>query len=103
MLQCEGLNETQDRVAGYLGVFVGNLSTDLLRRFLRFVTGSSVCLAEKIEVCFNNLDGLARRPISHTCDCALELSIVYGSYPDFADEFQQILVDNEFCWDMDAL
>ena len=45
--------------------------------FLRFVTGSSVCIGRSITVEFNNLEGLARCPIAHTCSCVLELSMVH--------------------------
>jgi len=42
--------------------------------FLRFVTGSSVCMTWPIHIKFNTLSGYGRRPISHTCGCVLELS-----------------------------
>ena len=36
---------------------------------------------------FNSLEGLARRPTSHTCTYWLELSIAYPTYPEFEHEF----------------
>ena len=80
----------QARVLGYLRTFIGNLNHQDLRNFLRFVTGSSV-IDKKISVTFNSLSGLARRPISHTCSCTLELSVTYITYPDFAEEFLTVL------------
>ena len=97
------LNKNEKRVLEYLETFIGNISINLIRRFLRFVTGSSVCSVKEIVVIYNNLDGFSRRPISHTCDNILELSVSYVSYVEFCDEFQHILVDHDYCWDMDAV
>ena len=82
-----------------------NMQPPELRLFLRFVTGASVCIAPKIEVTFNNLSGLARRPIAHTCDFNLELPTAYVNYEDFYGEFKAILTSTskEFSWRMDAM
>ena len=84
---------------------IGNMHPQELWLFLRFVTGASVCIAPKIEVTFNNLSGLARRPIAHTCDFNLELPTAYVNYEDFYGEFKAILTSTseEFSWRMDAL
>ena len=67
-----------------------------LTRFLRFVTGSSVLINEGIKVVFNNLTGAARRPISHTCSCSLELPLSYTTctFPEFEAEFTKVLLDD---------
>ena len=86
------INPTEDRVFGFLLSFVGNMKQNELRLFLRFITGSSVRLAKHIKVSFNSLTGLARRPISHTCDCNLELPVSYATYPEVESEFTNVLV-----------
>ena len=96
-------NPNQERVFGYLKQFIGDIQQDELRCFLRFTTGSSVCSAQAIRVTFNSLEGLARRPIGHTCSNTLELSSCYLSYLDFVSEFKAILSNDEFAWSMDAL
>lgn len=96
------MNPAEDRVFGFLLSFIGNMKQNELRLFLRFVTGSSVLLAKKITVSFNNLSGLARRPISHTCDCMIELPISYTTYPEFESEFTKVLT-SEVSWAMDAV
>ena len=63
-----------------LPVSLENLPQEELTCLLRFVMGSSALMATKISVSFNNLSGIARRPISHTCNCVLELSTNYSSY-----------------------
>jgi hypothetical protein len=95
----------EERVYSYLTTMVSNIKSDELRSLLRFVTGSSVCNAKDILITFNSLSGLARRPIAHTCDSSLELSITYKNYDDFYEDFHTILakVNREFSFRMDAL
>ena len=61
----ESMNPVEQRVYTYLLQMVGNMTQHEVSAFLRFVSGSSVCLEKKITVAFNNLSGLGRRPISH--------------------------------------
>ena len=93
---------SQERIFGYLREYVANLKADEVQNFLRFVTGSGVCMNSRITVSFNALSGLARRPISHTCGCQLELSTAYTTYLDFASEFTAVLAD-ECCWEMQSI
>lgn len=95
-------DQNQERVFGYLTQYVGSLSVTDARRFLRFTTGSSVCVAQLINIVFNNLVGLARRPIGRTCSCTLELSQSYATYLDFAQEFQAVMSSDD-SWCMDAI
>ena len=97
------MNKAQRLVFNYLRQYIGNMTLEEVRFFLRFVTGSSVCSATKIEIQFNMLSGLARRPISHTCSNLLELSATYLSYPEFVKDFKHVLSDNTYTWIMDSL
>ena len=99
------LNENQERIFGYLKLLIGNMNVEELQAFMRFVTGASVCLGKGIQIMFNNLDGLARRPISHCCDCILELPVSYSTYPEFATEFRSVLANthDEYNWLMDSI
>ena len=99
--QTSNLNE--ERVYGYLQQFIGSLREDELRSFLRFTTGSAVSSSVHISVCFNSLEGLARRPTSHTCSSCLELPSSYCSYGDFKQEFLAILQCDDVAWQMDAI
>lgn len=96
-------NQNEETVLSYLRQYIGNMRTDELRVFLRFVTGSCVCTASGIKVSFNRLDGLARRPIAHTCSYTLEISTSYFNYAEFSSEFDAILSDKGQGWRMDAL
>lgn len=76
----EQVNLCQLRVMGYLQQFVGNMKNDEVRQFLRFTTGSSVLVVNRISVTFNNLSGLARQPIAHTYGSVFELPSTYVIY-----------------------
>ena len=99
----EFLSHSEGKVFGYLLQYIGSMKSDELALFLRFVTGSSVCSAQRITIIFNSLSGLARRPISHTCSNTLELSTTYCTFPEFAAELQAILTDPIVTWYMDGL
>jgi len=93
----------EQRVFTYLQQFIGHMKIEEVQKFLRFVTGSSVCISQSIKVTFNSLSGLARRPISHTCTSTLELSPSYVSYLDFSTEFSSVLSQEDFCWKKDSM
>jgi len=96
-------NMNEERIFNYLIQYVGSLNPTDVQKFLRFTTGSSVCIARPIYVMFNNVEGLARRPIGHTCDCSLELSVNYTTYNDFVQEIQAVLFSRQVDkWTMDA-
>lgn len=95
----------EQRVCGYLRTLIGQLSMEDLRHLMCFITGSSVCSENNINIQFNGLTGLARRPIAHTCDSTLELPVAYCNYSDFHEEISSILTEteNDFSWKMDSL
>ena len=98
----DDIDANQTRVFSYLKTFIGNITSQDLRNLLRFITGSSVMMNKEISISFNSIDGFARRPISHTCSCILELSTAYLSYPEFSEEFLNIL-RSEVAWPMNGL
>ena len=77
------LNPNEDRSWNCLRRYIGSMTCDELRTFLRFVTGSCVIRADKVNIIFNALDGLARRPVSHTCSYTLEVPSTYRTYLEF--------------------
>ena len=99
----ETTNQNEERVLTYLQQFVGSMKQDMVRRFLRFTTGSSVCLSRNIKVTFNGLSGFSRHPISHTCTSMLKLPTTYKNYTEFVSEFEQLLMQPENEWTMDAI
>ena len=102
-LEPECTTQVDERIFSYLESFIGNMNRNMLCRFLRFCTGSSTCIGNTIKVRFNSLSGLARRPTSHTCEPSLDLPVSYTSYDDFTQEFEVILSDPKFSWEMDAI
>ncbi len=98
----EFCNKAEQRVFNFFATFIGSCHNNDLRSLLRFITGSSVILNNEISVSFNSLSGLARRPISHTCSCLIELSTSYMSYPEFEKEMLTVL-SSESAFIMDAM
>lgn len=96
-------NANEERVFGYLQQYIGEMKVDESKRFLRFVTGSSVVTVSNISISFNALTGLARRPTAHTCSNLLELPHTYNTFLEFAEEFSVLLANEEFCWSMNSL
>ncbi len=93
----------EQKVFGYLTQYIGRMKIEEVQQFLRFCTGSSVCIVKPISVTFNSTSGLARRPIAHTCDCSLELSRTYSSFLDFSSEFNLVLGAEDNGWRIDAI
>lgn len=77
------------------------MKVEEVKKFLRYVTGSTVLIKENLTISFNALSGLARRPIAHTCSYILELSHTYPTYVEFEQEFSSIL-NNQYCWPIDS-
>ena len=93
----ECVNPAQERIYGYLRDFIGNLT----RKFLRFTTGSAVLSSLPLKVIFNSITELARRPMAHTCNSTIELSVDYTSFNDFFEEIMAVISDQEYSWCMD--
>ena len=64
-------NSYEAQIFGYLQQFIGNMSNEEVRRFLRYTTGSTALLAENISVTFNAMSDLAHRPIATLVDVSL--------------------------------
>lgn len=98
----EPASHCEERVFMYLQQFIGQMNQNMLRRFLRFVTGSSVFSAHLITIIYNNSSGLSRCPIAHTCTYTLELPASYETYGIFVAEFESVLNDSQYAWMIDS-
>lgn len=97
------MNPKEEKVICYLRQYIGNMRQNETQAFLRFVTGSSACSSNPLLIVFNSEEGMARRPIAHTCGFTLELSTQYDSYSDFAGEFSAVLSNSDgLSWRMDV-
>ncbi len=101
MLKCEPANDDERLVFGYLKKFIKGLENNQLKRFLTFTTGCDFMVCDYISVNFIKVDGLARRPIAHTCGACLELPVSYQSFPELREEFSSILALST--WEMDIV
>ncbi|XP_028409541.1 uncharacterized protein LOC114532162 [Dendronephthya gigantea] len=87
------LTKSQEEVFCHLKRYVNAADTATLKRFIRFVTGSSFLVAKEIKVIFHL--SIARLPclVAHTCGCTVDLPV--GSYTGFLDFKTQL--DNILC------
>ena len=67
-------------------MFVGRLRRQF-KTSQEFVSGSYLMLFDEIQVAFTQFDGVARRPIAHTCNFVLKLLSTYKSFPKLRGEF----------------
>lgn len=104
IITCVCENPAQERVLGYLRTMIGNMNINDLRNFLRFTTGSSVCVAQTISVYFNTSHGFGRHPFANTCSNSLTLPVSYLNYQDFFDDWSAVLsdTDSQWKWCMDS-
>nr|XP_055076025.1 uncharacterized protein LOC129455338 isoform X2 [Misgurnus anguillicaudatus] len=96
----ESLSAQEQTALNHLLRYVRSIDQKKLETFLRFCTGSTVLCKDKIEVTFNNLCGLSRRPVAHTCGAVLELPCTYSTYPEFRTEFDCVLSGDCFTMDI---
>ena len=95
----ESLNPQEQTALNHIR-YVRSINQRKLEIFLRFCTASTVLCTDTIEVTFNRLCGLSRRPVAHTCGAVLELPCTYSSYPEFRQEFDNVLSGDCFTMDI---
>ena len=91
MIRADPQNNSERAAVDFLNRFVRGMDQAQLKSFLRFVTGADALCVPFISVHFTTLDGLARRPVAHTCGSVLELPSTYNTFPELREEFNNIL------------
>lgn len=94
LLDASPATQAESQSLRYLQQYIRGLDQTGLRKFLRFTTGSDVLCVDKLEIVFTSLDGVARRPVAHTCGPVLELPWTYLSFPELRVELDSILSNN---------
>ena len=99
--ECEFRNEAEERIYSYLIRMIESMKINSLRNFLRFWTGSSVLITDKLFVIFT----YGYSPFAHTCGNTLELPLNYTNFQQFEFEWDTILnnIQEEWTWCMDSL
>lgn len=86
----------------YLKRYIRGLETVLLKKLMKFLTGSDIMIVDTIDIIFiRSESNFTRRPIAHTCTPCLELPSTYNSYCELREEFSNILQLSE--WEMDIV
>lgn len=99
LFKAEPTSNSQRDVFSFLKRYIRGMDDEKLVKFLRFCTGASMICVEGIRVSFSSIDGLARRPVAHTCGCVIELPVTYESFPQFREEMNNVLGSQY--WDID--
>lgn len=94
MIKAFPLTSAERQALGFLHQYVQELDEVGLRKLLRFVTGSDIICVSRVHITFTTLEGLARRPVAHTCGSVLELPCTYKSYPELREEMENVLTSN---------
>ncbi|MEQ2253251.1 hypothetical protein ILYODFUR_030203 [Ilyodon furcidens] len=94
MIEASPVTPAEKQALRFLQQFIRGLDEVGLRRLLRFGTGADVICVTKVEVIFTALEGLARRPVAHTCGSVLELPSTYNWYPELRVEMENLLTSN---------
>jgi hypothetical protein len=94
LLNSSPANQEEAAALSFLKQFIKGLDDRMLKKFMRYITGSEFICIKAIEVTFNRMRGFARSPQIHTCGPLLELPSTYGSYPELRNELMQILDAN---------
>ena len=101
MIQANPCSNSERSALDFLKRFIRGMDLAQLKSFLMFVTGADVLCVTAIHVEFTQLDGLARRPIAHTCGGVLELPSTYQRYTELRAEFSNVLAkekwQNDIC------
>ena len=85
----------------FLKRYIRGLDSNMLKKLLRFLTGTDSITVEKISIIFIKQSSFERRPIAHTCGPSLELSSTYSSFCELREEFSNILKENT--WEMNIV
>jgi len=91
LLKSDPKNDSERDCIKYLERYIRCLDLAALTKFMCFTTGSNIISVESIQIDFIKIDGLARRPIAHTCGPVLELSSTYRNFCELREEFQNVI------------
>ncbi|XP_068719442.1 uncharacterized protein [Montipora capricornis] len=102
LFRAESSSEAERQSLEHLKRFVKTLEGKAMAKFLHFCTGSDVITCDHIEVSFSSLEGFQRRPVVRTCIPMLELPTTYESYPALAEEFTNVMKEDQ-AWFFDMI
>lgn len=95
LIKSEPATDQERQCLDHLKKFIRSLQGSSLPLFLQFITGSDIISCPSIEVTFTVLEGVARRPVAHTCGPLLEIPSTYQSYSELSEEFCELLHQKE--------
>lgn len=100
-IECSPNTSGERDALKFLQRFIRGLEMSKLVQFLRFTTAMDIMGKRKLHVTFNKTEGMASRPIAHTCGPVLELPSTYTNFVELREEFTNIL--NKDKWEIDIV
>ena len=80
--------------------YIRGLDQSLSKKFLKFVSGSSLVTFTKINVSFTVTGNeFQRQPIVHTCGLLIEVPSTYNNFCELREDFSNILSRGRFGMD----
>lgn len=101
LLKASPATAAESETIAHLKRFIRGLHEAKLPTFLRFSMASDVIVTDTLTISFTDNEGLQRRPISHICNCTLEVPSTYAGFCELREEFMAIL--NSDSWEMDIV
>ena len=101
LLSADPENDREAEVYKYLTEFIRTLKKEDIPLFMRYVTGADMMCVGKISVIFTRVSTGERKIVAHTCGPVLDVPSTYESYPQFREEFLNLLKCGY--WSMDII
>ena len=100
LIEAKPSSESEKDRLGYLKQYIRGLDQSLLKKFLKFVSGSDLVTFTKINVSFTvPANEFQRLPIVHTCGPLIEVPSTYNNFCELREDFSNILSHGRFGMD----
>ena len=97
LIEAKPSSESEKDSLGYLKQYIRGLNQSLLKKFLKFVSGSDLVTFTKINVSFTvPANEFQIRPIVHTCGPLIEVPSAYNNFCELREDFSNILSHGRF-------
>ena len=100
MIEAKPSNKSEKNSLRYLKQYIRGLDQSLLKKFLKFFSGSDLVTFTKINVTFTvPVNEFQRLPIVHRCGPLIEVSSTYNNFCELREDFSNILSHGRFGMD----
>ena len=98
MIEAKSSNESEKDSLSCLKQHIRGLDQSLLKKFLKFLSGSNLVTFTKKSVSFTvPVNEFQRRPIVHTCGPFIEVPSTYNNLWELREDFSKVL-SHDLVW-----